>query len=313
MSPTSFGLLIALGMIIGVVTIIALSWLGLRVREDRRLQRRLLGREAPTEEFEQAGAGAAMQSLARTGKTVEGWVDKQGETTRLLVQAGWRGADSRLWFYALQAAMPLIAGVLTVLLWTLGSGHIAGAMLPLYSFALFALSFLIPRWVLRSVAKSRQQQIAREIPLFIHLLVLLFEAGLSIRQAFASLVREGRGVLPQLGQEFELVLRQLEAGGETAQVLKSMGDGLAVEDLNGVLGVLRQIDKYGGEVREPLLDALAILEERRGLDMREKVNLVSGRMTVVMVLFFFPALLIFVAGPAALAIIRAMADVAGGK
>ena len=313
MSPASFGLLVALGMIIGVVTIVALSWLGLRAREDNRLERRLLGREASGQEFDQAGGSAAMQSLARTGKAVEGWVDKKGETARLLVQAGWRGAATRLWFYALQAAMPLIAAVLSVLMWTFGAGHIPGAMLPLYTFALFAVSFLIPRWVLRRAAKNRQLQNAREIPLFIHLLVLLFEAGLSIRQAFASLVREGRGVLPQLGQEFELVLRQLEAGGETAEVLKSMGDALEVDDLNGVLGVLRQVDKYGGEVREPLLESLAVLEERRGLDMREKVNLVSGRMTVVMVLFFFPALLIFVAGPAALAIVRAMADVTGAK
>jgi len=56
-------------------------------------------------------------------------------------------------------------------------------------------------------------------------------------------------------------------------------------------------------------EGLSVLEERRGLDMREKVNLMSGRMTVVMVLFFFPALLIFVAGPAFMSILRALADV----
>ena len=92
-----------------------------------------------------------------------------------------------------------------------------------------------------------------------------------------------------------------------------LGTALDVPDLEGVLGVLRQVDKYGGEIREPLLEALGVLEERRGLDLREKVNLVSGRMTVVMVLFFFPALLIFVAGPAVVSILRPMADVAGTK
>ena len=35
--------------------------------------------------------------------------------------------------------------------------------------------------------------------------------------AFASLVREGRGVLPELGTEFELVLRQLRAAYPTAE------------------------------------------------------------------------------------------------
>lgn len=84
-----------------------------------------------------------------------------------------------------------------------------------------------------------------------------------------------------------------------------------VEELSTVLAVLRQVDRFGGEVREPLLEALSVLEERRSLTLREKVNLLSGRMTVVMVLFFFPALLIFVAGPAFMSIIKALGDVAG--
>jgi len=175
-------------------------------------------------------------------------------------------------------------------------------------FAGGALSFLVPRWVLRGAAERRCNRIKLEIPLFIHLLVLLFEAGLSSRQAFASLIREGRGVLPELGREFELVLRQLEAGADTGEVLKNLGDAMAVGDLTTVLGVLRQVDRYGGEVREPLLETLKILEERRGLDLREKVNILSGRMTVVMVLFFFPALLIFVAGPAFVSILKVLGN-----
>ncbi len=76
-------------------------------------------------------------------------------------------------------------------------------------------------------------------------------------------------------------------------------------DLTTILGVLRQVDRYGGEIREPLLDSLAVIEERRGLDMREKVGIISGRMTLVMVLFFFPALLIFSAGPAVMSFLHA--------
>ncbi|MGH8562494.1 MAG: type II secretion system F family protein, partial [Nevskiales bacterium] len=78
----------------------------------------------------------------------------------------------------------------------------------------------------------------------------------------------------------------------------------------GVLGVLRQVERYGGEVREPLLSALAVMEERRSLDLRERVNLLAGRMTVVMVLFFFPALMLCVAGPAFSSIFRALRQVA---
>ena len=310
MNAIGFGVVVAVAIVLAAVTLLLLFVLGMRTRQDSRLKRRVLGQDAPVEDFEEATANPAVQGLARTGKSVEQWVDKDGETPRLLAQAGWRGSERRLIFYVFQALMPLLVVLVLGALWMLGKA--SGAGLVLYAFVLFSLSFLIPRWVLRSAANARRVRIAREVPLLLHLLVLLFEAGLSIRQAFSSIVRDGGGVLPELGAEFELVLRQLEAGAETSDVLKNLGEAMAVDDLTGVLAVLRQVDRYGGEVRGPLLETMSLIEERRGLELREKVNLISGRMTVVMVLFFFPALLIFVAGPAVVSLMKALGAVSGG-
>ena len=309
MSAALFAAVIVVGVLLAGATLILLGMLASRAQQTRVLERRVVGEPRLGDEFD-ADDAPVLRLLARGGQQLEKLADESGEARRLLLQAGWRDAQPRRLFYALRTGLLLLAAVLALLLWTLAEG-IKPLMLPLYSFALFAIAYLLPLWVLRAAASARRARMAREVPLFIHLLVLLFEAGLSTRQAFASLVREGRGVLPELGREFEGVLRQLEAGGDIADVLKALGAALEVSDLDGVLGVLRQVDKYGGEIREPLLEALAVLEERRGLDLRERVNLVSGRMTVVMVLFFFPALLIFVAGPAVVSILKAMADVAG--
>lgn len=312
MSSGLFALVIAAAVLVAGVTLMLLAHLAMRSRERRLLERRVTGEPTIGDEFFDTGEGEGLKLLARGGQRIEKLSDESGESNRLLLQAGWRGARARLMFYAFRSGALVLAGLLSVVLWVFGEG-IQPLMLPLYTFTLFALGFLVPLWVLRAAASARRARMSREVPLFIHLLVLLFEAGLSTRQAFTSLVREGRGVLPELGQEFEGVLRQLEAGGDIADVLRNLGAALEISDLDGVLGVLRQVDKYGGEIREPLLEALAVLEERRGLDLREKVNLVSGRMTVVMVLFFFPALLIFVAGPAVVSIMKAMVDVAVPK
>ena len=310
MSPALFAVVIAAAVLLAGATLILVAVLGARAGDSRKLERRVRNEPVIADEFADASEPTAIKVLARGGQGLEKLADESGETAKLLLQAGWRGAGARLTFYAFRMGMLVFGALLVLALWAFSEG-IKPLLLPLYSFALLAFGYLIPMWVLRAAAGSRRAKMAREVPLFIHLLVLLFEAGLSTRQAFASLVREGQGVLPALGQEFEGVLRQLEAGGDIADVLKGMGTALDVPDLEGVLGVLRQVDKYGGEIREPLLEALSVLEERRGLDLREKVNLISGRMTVVMVLFFFPALLIFVAGPAVVSILRAMADVAG--
>jgi tight adherence protein C len=65
---------------------------------------------------------------------------------------------------------------------------------------------------------------------------------------------------------------------------------------------LRQVDRYGGEIREPLLAELNNLESRREMALREQVNVMSGKMTVVLVICFLPPLLIFIAGPALMSI-----------
>lgn len=309
MSAGAFALLAVLSLILIVGALFVVVTLFLRTRGDSHLQRRIEPELVQAREFEAPGERRVVKNIARGGKVIEGWVDPENEGARLLLQAGWRSDQSRALWYLLQAFVPVLGVAAVVAFWLLGPEKNKGLFLLLYGFAAFALSMLIPRWILRGAANSRREAIKAEVPLFIHLLVLLFEAGLSSKQAFASMVREGGGVLPQLGGEFELVLRQLEAGADTAEILKNMSDVLDVDDLTSVLAVLRQVDRYGGEVREPLLDTLGVLEERRGLDLREKVNLLSGRMTVVMVLFFFPALLIFVAGPAFLSVIKALDSV----
>lgn len=312
MNPTLFAVIVATAIVVCVLAIVTMVYLLSRVRHESLLQRRVDPQaSAAARDFGVVGTAPVIETMARSGKAIEKMVDTEGESGRLMMQAGWRSAKARLFWYAAQAAFPIVLFVSIFAYWVLNE---SSTRTPVFLLSLIVgaiLSFLAPRWVLRAAAARRRMRVQGEVPLFIHLLVLLFESGLSTRQALASIVRESGGVLPMLGHEFDLSLRQVEAGGELGETLKSLGEMLEVEDLTTVLGVLRQVDRYGGELREPLLETLQIIEERRGFELREKVNLMSGRMTMVMVLFFFPGLLIFIAGPAFMAIITALGSING--
>ncbi|MFA5939828.1 MAG: type II secretion system F family protein [Sinimarinibacterium sp.] len=309
MNPLLFAGLVAGTILIALLGVGAVALLALRSRSESQIRRRLVPETGALIDFEDTLSAPLLTSMARGGRVMEGLVDTEGESAQLLLRAGWRRADQRVLWYAFQALLPAALAAFVLAFWTLAQVPNKGLLVVLLGVAAVVLAFLMPRWILRGIAATRQRRIKSEVPLFLHLLVLLFEAGLSTRQALASLVREGRGVLPELGYELELLIRQLDAGAEIAEALKNLSDAIDVDDLTTVLAVLRQVDRYGGEVREPLLESLSVIEERRSLDLRERVNLMSGRMTVVMVLFFFPALLVFVAGPAFLALIRALGEV----
>ena len=287
--------MLALAVFLGI-------WWLLSTRENQRVSRRITTDVVAADD--DAGVDRWWQLFAEPGRYVDRWFDENGETEKLLAQAGLRLGAQRAAYFAAQALLPLFG--VAVIVFGVMLGRLSGFMGFVYGFIIVAVSLLAPRYWLKSRGRARQRRIKGEIAMFIHLLALLFDAGLSLRQALGSLVREGGSVLPALGVEVRQVLRQLEAGADPGDALQAMGRGLDIPELSAVLGVLRQVDRFGGELREPLMDALSVVEERRQLALREKVNALSGKMTVVMVLFFFPALLIFVAGPAFLSVLQAL-------
>jgi len=305
MSADSYATFLAGAVFFLLLAVGAVAILVLYTRSERHMRRRLDSSDAvAADDFD--GERPLLQGMARQGKAIEKLMETQGETGRLLTQAGWRDTQSRMTYYAFQFILPVVMAALAIGGGVFSSNKIFDPpILYVVVFGAVVLGILLPLRVLGMIAAARRKRIQREVPLFVHLLVLLFDAGLSTRQAFANLVREGG--------EVQLVLRQIEAGGDISEVLRHLGETLEVGDLTTILGVLRQVDRYGGEIREPLLDTLKVIEERRGLDMRELVNVTSGRMTVVMVLFFFPALLIFSAGPAVLSFLHAFGGVVHNK
>lgn len=252
------------------------------------------------------GGNAVWAQLAEQGRQVDALFDEQGETERLLLQAGMRSAGERTPYFVAQILLPLAAVVGSVLAIALNwfEGDTVDKLIR--AFVLVALSLLGPRWWLKRRASARRARLRGEVPMLIHLLALLFDAGLSLRQALSTLTAEGAMVLPHSSRELGAVLRQLEAGAEVDEVIRATAQALEVTELASVLAVLQQVDRYGGELRAPLMDVLELVEKRRELSLRERVSALSGRMTIVMVLFFFPALLIFVAGPAVLVILAAL-------
>lgn len=279
---------------------------GLVLLRRRRLRRRYLGDDS--EDVPGRRGERWVESLSSGGARVNGWLTDGEETRTLLAQAGWRTARARAAFYAFQMFLPLVALVTALVGAALVDFYRGPMPAVMLAAALLIVSLLAPRYVLRSIARRRRERLAEEVPLFINVLVLLFESGLNLRQALYSLVRDGRQTLPTLNQELEPMLRQIEAGADAATLLKDAGKLLDIEDLDTVFGILRQVERYGGEIREPLLEVLEILQNKRAMQLRETVNVLAGKMTVVLVLCFLPPLLIIIGGPAVISISRALGN-----
>lgn len=181
---------------------------------------------------------------------------------------------------------------------------------PLGSLVLsFAIGFFLPRTTLRRLAERRQKAIKEEMPIVLNLMRLLFDAGLSLEHTLKAISEQARHITPHISNEFAWTLLRIHHGQERGEALEEMAKRNDVDELTETIAMLKQSARYGGNLRDSLLKYLRLMEDRRLTTLRDRVGKLSAQMSIVMVLFLFPALLIFLAGPGMMALVRAFSRV----
>ena len=222
------------------------------------------------------------------------------EDRALLGRCGWGSTRAQLQYLIARCVAAVVLPLLVALVFS-GSKQFM-----LWLFAAFVVGFLVPKWVLRSVASQRRASVSRELPLLVDLLGLLQGTGMSLDQTLQVIGSDFGNVMPVLSQEIQLANLQYSRGSTRERSFGRMSEIYQNENLLNLTGLMIQIDKYGGAVQEPLRVFGERLREQRKAKMKELIGKISVKMTCVMVVTLLPALIIITAGPGFLAVIRAL-------
>jgi tight adherence protein C len=232
-------------------------------------------------------------------------INKDSELSLAMWQAGYRAPIERATLYGVQVVLPL-ATLTLVGLWILINGYTQNALL--LGLVIVILSVLAPKRVLKARALVRMKAIDEELSLFVQMLRILFDSGLAVEQALKVLASDAEQVLPELTKEISPILRRAEQGLDLGEELQKSSQALQHTDYTDVVVIIRQMLKQGGSARASLIKMVELIEGRRLSGMQEKVSKLSAKMTVVMIVFFFPALVILLAGPGFISIGDSMVD-----
>ncbi len=232
-------------------------------------------------------------------------INKDSELSLAMWQAGYRAPIERATLYGVQVLLPLATLALTGL-WVLINGYSQTALLG--GLVVIILSILAPKRVLQARAMVRMKAIDEELSLFVQMLRILFDSGLAVEQALKVLSTDAEKVLPELTKEIRPILRRAEQGLDLGEELQKSSQALQHTDYTDVVVIVRQMLKQGGSARASLTKMVELIEGRRLSGMQEKVSKLSAKMTVVMIVFFFPALVILLAGPGFISIGDSMGD-----
>ncbi|MCO7058147.1 type II secretion system F family protein [Pseudomonas juntendi] len=228
-----------------------------------------------------------------------------GESQALLERIGWRRSRQRALFAAVQLGLPLLAVVLTLLLQQ-GFKGAAAAHWVVWPLCALGAAYLLPKRLLALAAARRQQRIAAEVGLMIPMLRILFETGLTVEQALRLLSQEGQTLIPNISEELRQVLQRVDSGLGLGPELDKAAQVLAVDEFTDTCVILRQLLAQGSGAMKSLLALKALLDDRRLTRLQERVSMMSAKMSAVMMVFLFPALLIVLAGPGFSALARAL-------
>ena len=224
------------------------------------------------------------------------------EDRALMVQCGFHGVRGSLMF--LIARLTLVI-VLPLVLWIISPAFYIKQPW-VWSMGMVALGYLVPKWVLRSIAANRRKRAEEELPLLVDLLGLLQGSGQGLDQSLQLIASDFQRVLPVLSRELGLANRLYSSGRSRDQAFTRMSEMFRSSHLADLTALLVQIDRHGGAVQEPLRQFGARLREERRMQMKETIGKVTVKMTGVMILTLLPALMVITAGPGFLSMFRAL-------
>ena len=290
----------------------------------------LLRRSAAQQRLEQLSAGPALAGvgaggahtgwiesiaraaapLARLSVPEEGW--EESELRRRFIQAGLRGPGAPVIFFAVKTlfafGLPVVMYIVRV---------VSGSDMPLDDFMvlvglLSGIGFFIPNLVLNRLRASRQQELFESFPDALDLLTICVEAGLSLEAALNRVAAEIALKSRQLADELQLVCLEFRAGAGKERALRNLSLRTGVEDIDTLVAMLVQSEKFGTSVGESLRIHSEMLRVKRQQRAEERAAKVAVKLIFPLVLCIFPAILIVVGGPAMIRIIKVLPTLVNG-
>ena len=223
-----------------------------------------------------------------------------------LMQAGFREPHAPAIYRTTQFGSMLGCPLLVLGFYTFMAWPLEGALMPLL-FA-FAAGFILPRLILNRMIASRKLRIAWGLADALDLMVITMEAGLGLNAAMLKICEELKDVHPDISKEFEIANLEIRVGRERSEALRNLADRTGVEDLNSLVAMLIQADRFGTSIARAVRVYSDSLRTKRRQRAEQAAQKAAFKLLLPLGALLFPTMFIVILGPALLNI----SDMLGG-
>jgi tight adherence protein C len=287
-------------LLIGAAVFVAILSVGgaiLVSRSTRRVAlRKRLDSHLPRGDNEEAESGV-VALLGQVGRAVS-----LGRPSRSLEQrlarAGYHGRGAAAVFMGLKILL-LCVGALAVgfLIFPL---NISLALKWLAVAGVGGLFLFIPDMVVAWRRHRYCEEVRRSLPDAIDLLEVCVSAGMGLDVAWLLVSDEIRSASPVLADEMALTNLEVHLGATRVASMRHMAERTGAAEIGSLAAMLVQSERFGTSVADALRTFATSLRERRSILAQEGAEKMSVKLVLPIVLCIFPAVLLVLAGPAAI-------------
>jgi tight adherence protein C len=230
-----------------------------------------------------------------------------GDITSLrknLVMAGYRKRKALVIFYGSK----MLAGIILSICFSVFKFMAINALPSMNFIVLFIFialfGFYLPNIWLRLMISKRQRKILEGLPDALDMMIVCVEAGMGLDSAISRAAKEIKLSNKEVSDELNLVTLELRAGKLRRDALRSLGTRIGLEEVNGLVSLLIQTDKFGTSVAQALRVHSESMRDKRFQRADELAAKLPVKLVLPLIFFIFPSIFVVLAGPAAIRIIR---------
>lgn len=217
------------------------------------------------------------------------------KSKKLLLQAGYASTEEDVIKYdARRLATTLVVGAILLVLLILSFS----AEYLLISIIILFLVYRWPEMKLKKEIKFRQKEFMKYLPDAVDLLSICVEAGLGLDASFEKVAEEFKLTSKVISVEFSRLNKDILSGLNREDAYKNLILRNNNQDLQSFVALLIQTDRLGTSIRQSLDAFCDSMRTKKRQRIEELSHQASTKMTIPMVLFMLPAILIIILYPA---------------
>ena len=140
----------------------------------------------------------------------------------------------------------------------------------------------------------RNRKLEHQALYFFEILTLTLESGRNLENA---LIVTCDNIDSELSREFKQALDEMKFGKSLIEALSDLKNHISSDIINNIILNIIQTNRFGNSILDTLYNEVDFLRQKELLTVKEQINKIPNKVSIVSVLFMVPLIIVLILGP----------------